>query len=154
MATRTRASHVQNLASLVALLRAVYQVHQASHWQTRAQTYYADHLLFQKLYEATLPEIDQVAERTIGSGGLALLNPLIQSDETSGFIAQVRKGTAVPSPNQLVEASLGIEMFLLGGLTSVLEGPGVSQGTQNLLQGIADVHEGHVYLLQQRLAQG
>ena len=144
-----------SLAALVALLRAVYQTHQASHWQTRAQTYYGDHLLFQKLYEATLPEIDQVAERAIGSGGIAMLDPVKQSSQTTDFIAAFRgRRGATPSPTQLVEISLGAEMALLQGIDEVLSTRGISQGTQNLLQGIADVHEGHVYLLQQRLAQG
>lgn len=143
------------LATLVAMLRAVYQVHQGAHWQTRAQTYYADHLLFQKLYEATLPEIDSVAERTIGSGGLALLNPTSQSARTTEFIDAVRgSGAKVPNAHELVAVSLSVENMLLQLIDEVLSLPGVSQGTQNLLQGIADTHEGHIYLLQQRLAQG
>ena len=141
------------LATLVALLRAVYQTHQASHWQTRAKSYYGDHLLYQRLYEDTLPEIDQVAERAIGMGGLELMDPGKQSSLTTRFVSAIRGNRGLPSPRGLAQTSLRAEMALLQAIDEVLS-LGASQGTQNLLQGIADKHEGHLYLLQQRLAQG
>jgi len=143
------------LAALVAVLRAVYQTHQGAHWQTRTQTYYADHLLFQRLYDKLPEEIDSVAERTVGNGGVALLDPAKQAAQTLDVVASVRgKKTSLRSPQELVEISFAAEMFLLQVIDEILTTTRVSQGTQNLLQGIADAHEGNVYLLQQRLAQG
>lgn len=140
------------LAAIVALLRAVYQTHQTAHWQSGGANYYGDHLLFQRLYEAILPEIDSVAERAIGTGGTSLLDGIKQATQTAEIVTLLR-GAPASSPKDLVAISLNAEVLVLEVLAEALSGR-LSQGQQNLLQGIADTHEGHVYLLQQRLAQG
>lgn len=151
------------LAALLAHLRAVYQIHQAHHWQTRGQAYYGDHLLFQRLYETVVPEIDSVAERAVGTGGVELVDAAVQAQQTGMVVAAltapesagpyVRVGSR-QTPSGYVDTSLAAEASLLAALDDVLTRTKLSQGTQNLLQGIADTHEGNVYLLQQRMTQG
>jgi DNA-binding ferritin-like protein len=117
--------------------------------------------LFQKLYEAVLPEIDGVAERAVGTGGIELVDPIVQAGQTHQFVQSFAGNDIGPyvsvrrrgSPLAYVQSSLQAELALLGALEAVLSSRRVSQGTQNLLQGIADTHEGHVYLLQQRAAR-
>lgn len=139
------------MAATLSTLRAVYQIHQSAHWQSHSQ--YGDHLLYQRLYEAMVKEIDDVAERTAGMGGAALLDPADQSNQTTKVIATLRgKGPAVRTPDQLAKVGLVAETWVLTLVGHVLERD-LSHGQQNLLQGIADTHEGHVYLLQQRLAK-
>lgn len=50
--------------------------------------------------------------------------------------------------------SLGAEKSFLVAIGQALAQTPASDGTQNLLQGIADAHEAVVYLLQQRLVRG
>jgi hypothetical protein len=145
-----------DLASLLALLRAVYQLHQAHHWQSRGKSYYADHLLYQRLYEEILPEIDAVAERVVGlSRDPRLVDPSRQAQATQVILEGFKESEAataenVPPTEAAVMASLEAEMQLLRQIDALLATQ-ASNGVQNLLQGIADKHEGHVYLLQQRL---
>lgn len=142
-----------DLSALLSLLRAVYQMHQAAHWQSRGGAYYGDHLLFQRLYEAMLKEIDSVAERAVGMGGPAMVDPIAQAVQTHAMIESVRGvGRVIQSARDLVAIGLEAEKAVLFGIDEMTR-RSQTQGTQNLLQGIADTHEGHVYLLQQRLAK-
>lgn len=153
-----------SLSVLVSALRALYQLHQSHHWTTKGSSYYADHLLYQKLYEGILPEIDSVAERAVGSGGIELLRPIPQAKQTLRFVEvfcaggskKHETGYAIAGahfdPYQLAARSLEAELFVIGLIDQVESGR-TSAGTRNLLEGIADTHEGHIYLLNQRLAQ-
>lgn len=152
-ANETKTPQAFALLQLLALLRAVYSLHQAHHWDSKGPTYYGDHLLFQRLYEGITPEIDAVAERAVGAGGEVeyVSQSSVKTQILSNFEKQEREAARTVSPaDARVVASLEAEKTLLAFIDQVLAS-GASQGTQNLLQGIADKHEGHVYLLQQRL---
>ena len=43
-------------ALYVASLKAMALIHQQSHWTTRGQSFYGDHLLFEKLYDSALED--------------------------------------------------------------------------------------------------
>jgi DNA-binding ferritin-like protein len=150
------------LATLVACLRAVYQIHQSNHWLAKGTWYYGDHLLYQRLYEAILPEIDGVAERAVGMGASEMMASLPQMQQTLAFCQMFCEEPARGStpyaltgkhdPNAMASRSLQAELFLVGLVEEVEGIAGTTPGTSNLLQGIADTHEGHIYLLNQRLA--
>lgn len=140
-----------DLSALLSLIRAVTQIHQAAHWQSRGMAYYGDHLLFQRLYEATDKEADPVAERAVGMGGPAMVDPIAQAAQTHSMIESLRgTGRMIRDDMDLAVISLGAERAVLFAVDEMLRRQ-QTNGTQNLLQGIADTHEGHVYLLQQRL---
>lgn len=145
------------LASLLVVLRAVYQFHQDHHWRSGGKNYYGDHLLFERLYAKLPEEIDSVAERCVGMGGSELIHSQIQGELTASVLkafagieaSAVRR---IGAQDARAFASLQAENELLGVIDEVLASTR-SNGTQNLLQGIADAHEGNVYLLQQRLTE-
>lgn len=141
------------LATLLAILRATYQIHQASHWQARGVSYYGDHLLFQRLYEDIVEEIDGVAERVVGSAGIPYVDPTTQAAQTAAYVAAMRGDRVVTSTTDLAAIGLAAETVVLAQVDELMQTK-LPHGTQNLLQGIADKHETHRYLLQQRLAQG
>lgn len=62
--------------------------------------------------------------------------------------------SADASAASLVAASLKVEALVLSMIDAAIEVMGnsdsLTQGTSNLLQGVADLHETFVYLLQQR----
>ena len=140
------------LSSLLAMLRAASHLHQTHHWQTNGPGYYADHLLFGRLYEESQSFIDQVAERAVGSGDSSLVDPVAQIRQMVEYLES--KASPDASPASLVQASLSMETQVLAVIDQVrdaLEASGsLSNGTDNLLQGAADLHETFIYLLKQR----
>jgi DNA-binding ferritin-like protein len=147
---------MSHLAALVAFLRAESMMHQAHHWQAFGQNYYSDHLLFERLYNEVIEDIDKLAERMLGSGPTCLANPMYHAKHVSA-VAQVLYAGAPSSPSPDENAMLSFRAVLY---TLVLlkftyaqleERKLLSHGLDNLLQGIADKHEEHVYLLKRRV---
>ena len=145
------------LSVLLAWLRAVSLIHQTHHWQTEGPTYYADHLLFERLYNESQDAIDSIAERAVGSspsGGPNLVRPAIQASQIAQVVGLFYPNADPVGASAFPTISLSAEKHLLDVLQilrSRMEIAGrLSIGTDNLLQDIADKHEGFVYLLQQR----
>jgi len=144
------------LAGLLTMLRAVAIVHQTHHWVAQGANYYADHLLFDRLYSDLASEIDQVAERAVGGGGSDYIRDF--QGITAGVV-RVLDGLGEATSSQasdLVQKSLEAEELLLDGITLIVgrlkASDSFTRGTDNLIAGIEDKHEEHKYLLQQRLS--
>lgn len=155
MATETSASPFGWLSGLLVMLRSAAVVHQAHHWQTKGMAFYADHQLYMRLYEDSLDLIDGLAERAVGLGGGELVCPTLQTKYQAMCVQKTYEGSKVDEgPNGMAQISLQVEYRVLEGVKivlGVLRQAGVlSDGTENLLQGIADKHEEFVYLLKQR----
>jgi len=143
-------------AGLLVFLRAVAMVHQTHHWVTTGPSSYADHLLFERLYNDMLPEIDAIAERTVGGPGSTLVGNF--REQAEGVVRVLDTlGTPAEDALGMVQKSLEAEELLRFGISKVVEGmraeSSLSRGTDNLIAGIEDKHEEHVYLLQQRLSE-
>jgi len=142
------------LGALVAILRAASIVHQSHHWQTRGGNFYGDHLLFERLYSESVGFLDSVAERGVGSGSRDLVCPKTQAVILPALISHWCKAPAEPTSFDMVLVSLGVERCVVDCLKAArtsLEAKGqLTDGTDNLLQGVADKHEEFLYLLQQR----
>lgn len=144
------------LSVVVKALQGAAMIHQGNHWQVAGPTYYGDHLLFQRLYEDTDGFVDGVAEKAVGTGTPMLVNPVLQSSQVSSFVATLYPGVVQLSETDMVIVSQNTVLavlFLLGWAIKSLEYRGqLTNGIDNMLQGIADKHEEFAYLLQQRLA--
>ncbi len=144
------------LAVLCATVIALGRIHQTHHWQSKGDSFYGDHLLFQRLYDDVLGEIDSIGERTIGLGSTDLVNPVIQQRQVSRLVQVFTAGSplAIPRAEELVKGSQAAEMHFLRlmDLTRQNLSGVMSLGTDNLLAGICDKHEEHLYLLKQRLS--
>lgn len=143
-----------SLASLAVIDQALALLHQAAHWQSSGPSYYGDHLLFQKLYKPIDKEVDALGERAVGVGHPRLVCPITQASMAKDLLQGWGKGQGPDEPRRLVQMSLGAERSFLEAIAASMVQASPSDGVQNLLQGIADVHEGNVYLLQQRLVRG
>lgn len=116
------------------------------HWLSKNKEYYSDHLLFQRLYEGVAAEIDPLAEKAV-----------VTSDESSvdrdvHLKLMVEKEEMVKKMQKenkdFLEISIALEsefLQLLADKTQMM-----SQGTQNLLDTVSELHETHLYLLNQR----
>jgi DNA-binding ferritin-like protein len=148
------------LPTVLVFLKALVVIHQSHHWLTYGETYFADHLLFERLYNQTVEDIDGVAEKAVGTGvPLDKMHPGLQSCMVAHIVKKFCgdgvKYTGSESPTAYLEASLKAEsefMACMAEIAKVMKERGdLSRGVDNMLAGIEDKHEGHLYLLKQRL---
>lgn len=140
------------MSAVLSVLRAASFLHQTHHWQTSGPSYYADHLLFDRLYNDSQSFIDQVAERAVGLGNTGLVSPVGQVQQLSQIVGVIARGGA--DAEELVQTSLRMEALVLAVVDEAIEvlraSEALTPGVDNLLQGVSDQHETFVYLLQQR----
>lgn len=155
--------HVQNesgampplsgvLSDLLAIVRAVYEAEHSFHWRTRGPSFYSDHLLLGRIYEATYADLDAIAEKLIGlTSDNEAVAPVAQAQKTAVYLSGCNLGS---DPSCFAAEALILEKNLIDLVSSILsmyKGQ-LSAGLDNFLQGIADKHETHVYLLSQASA--
>ena len=146
------------LSSLLAHLRAAAHINQTHHWQTNGPEFYADHLLFQRLYEGEDGEpqdiIDQVAERSIGADSAERVDALEQINMMQEVVRKAYETAPGDTPEDMIKRSLLTEEMVLENIKSAINTlsstDSLSSGTSNLLEGASDLHETFVYLLKQR----
>lgn len=132
---------------------ALYYMYYNMHWKSAGTNYYGDHLLFQRLYEDEVEEIDQLAEKTLGVFlDQGLLNPAQDLANAAKVLSEFFPQDM--DPKDFAFAAIAAEKKFLELIDEVLEDleeeDQKTNGIDNLLQGIADKHEEHLYLLQQR----
>lgn len=138
---------------LLAILRALHWSHWTAHWKAKGETSYQDHLLFQRLYEGVITEIDTLAEKIVGAfGSDAMCNLSVMSDAHK-FLAHHAATRSDP-----YVCALGMEEHLQVSLKTAydaLKATGeLSLGLDDFLMQVASSHETALYLLRQRLARG
>lgn len=143
------------LSVLLAALRSLAMIHQQHHWVSSGTTYYEDHLLFERLYNATNDSVDSVAEKCIGLGDESTVDLQLQLKTIWQFIKDnTSSAFTVDSDNSLVQKSLNAELQFLTLANTVSESLTanglLTPGLDNMIAGLQDVHESHVYLLKQR----
>ena len=145
------------LSVLLVHLKYLYALHQNHHWTSMGDPFYGDHLLFQRLYQATVEEIDGLAEKAIGLGSTTNVNLMLQTSQLLKLVTSEGTASMIPTSSDLAKKSLMAEMNFLKVIDimiSCLQECGLlTNGLSNMLQGIADIHEGHIYLLKQRVSK-
>ena len=146
-----------HLSVLLVHLKFLAEVHQNHHWTTAGDPYYGDHQLFSRLYDGVKGEIDAVAEKSIGLGCTQNVNLHLMTSQLLKLVSGYGMTSTIPQPSDLARRSLLAEMNFLKVIDYVIESLEenyiLTNGLDNMLQGIADSHEGHVYLLKQRCAR-
>src|SRR5271165_2289461 len=66
-------------ALYVATLKALAMIHQHNHWTIKGVAFYGDHLLFERIYNDTLKNLDEAAEKFIGLFGTECLDYELQA---------------------------------------------------------------------------
>lgn len=134
----------------VATLRAIYLIEQHCHWTTRSDCFYADHLLFERLYKSASENSDAAAEKMIGLFGEEGLN----YEEQCNLIHKIVVKYADLKSNPVKQA-LTIEkdfVALSEQLFNEFEKEDVlSLGLDDLICALSNSHETACYLLQQTL---
>lgn len=142
------------LSVMLVHLRFLAFVHQTHHWTAKGDPFYGDHLLFGRLYDGVDGEIDQIAEKAVGLGSIDNVNLKLQAAQLLQLVSSYDSATTIPVPSELAKRSLQAECCFLKCLERIIEAlreTGVlTRGLDNMLAGIADKHEEHIYLLKQR----
>lgn len=142
------------LSVLLVHLRFLTMVHQTHHWITKGDAFFGDHLLFERLYNETVAEVDALAEKSIGLGGTDNVNIVLQTSQVMRLVSGYGSSTTLPHPSDLARRSLAAECNFLKtaaiACERMKENSSLSRGLDNLLASIQDTHEGHIYLLKQR----
>jgi hypothetical protein len=85
-------------------LRAAHHVYWTLHWQAQGVGYYGDHLLYQRLYQARVKEIDRVAETIAAVYGADKLGALTAWEAAQRVLTNV--STAPNSGLRVAELTL------------------------------------------------
>lgn len=140
-----------SLAGFLAVTEGLQMLHHSHHWQTKGDNFYGDHLLYQRLYEAVLGEIDLIGEKLIGvSKDVSLTNYFKRVKAMEMFLEAV---THSDKPYIVVSLEAEKTYMRMGEeLMDELEQAGLlTRGLEQMLGNILDKHEEHVYLLLQRV---
>ena len=139
-------------ALYVASLKAMALIHQQSHWTTRGESFYGDHLLFEKLYNSALEDLDLAAEKFIGLFGLECLNYELQVKFLSDVLSRYKKLSGSP-----LELSLAIEKdfikFSKDAYDCFEKEQTMTLGLDDMIMSISSNREKSLYLLKQALNQ-
>lgn len=141
------------LAAFLAVTEALQMLEHSHHWQTKGENFYGDHLLYQRLYEAVLAEIDLIGEKLIGvSKEAGLTNYFKRVRAMEMFLKAV---THSEKPYAVVTHDAELTYVRLGEeLMDKLQQSGLlTRGLEQMLGNILDKHEEHIYLLDQRVKQ-
>jgi len=135
-------------SNLLAMLRAVQWNHLTSHWQIGGDSSYGDHLLFERLYTKAVEETDALAEKLVGTFGIAAVDALEQAKLMAFTLVQ---WADIGCP---FERGLHVENTLRVNIEQCLKAMEdigqLSIGMDDFLRTMVNDHETHLYLLQQR----
>lgn len=142
----------QSLHDVLTTVRTMYIHYQNLHWESKGGNFYGDHLMFQRIYEAVAEETDALAEKILGmTGDPRWLSPI----HTVQHGHDILKIWYEVEGEDDISRALFSESYLLEQLdfTSgrLREANSLSYGLDDLLAGMASKHEGHIYLLRQRM---
>lgn len=146
---------LKTLHQLLSILRALHWAHWTFHWKMKGDTAYADHLLFQRLYEATEEEVDGLAEKLISYGGDETTSPVNLMEASLRFL-NLHPSPADGPVEETYRAALDMEKHLQRALSrtqEILDEEGeLTLGLDDFLAATASAHETALYLLGQKLA--
>jgi DNA-binding ferritin-like protein len=145
------------LSVVLVHLKYLAALHQNHHWTAMGDPYYGDHLLFQRLYDGVDAEIDLVAEKSIGLGCTSNVDLNLVHSQLLKLVSGQGSATMIPQSSDLAKKSLMAEMNFLAVMKhlcdSIKDCGLMTNGLDKMLAGIEDKHEGHVYLLKQRISK-
>lgn len=137
------------LCEVLACLRAQYLSYQTSHWQVVGQSFYGDHLLFQRLYESVQDQIDQLAEKLVGYLGRESVDLSVQIADMAEFVSS---WTLIDCHHKRgLQSESDLQLVLKQAYEGIKESGAMTLGLDDWIMATANAHEENEYLLQQAL---
>lgn len=152
----TKGSDLINVsASLFSKLKANLEYSQVAHWSAKGGNSYSDHLLYERIYNDNVEEIDKFAEKMIPIVGETFINPIEISVLVSEKLKSIVEYKDEMPSDHLAKNLLNFEQSLLEEIDDfrrALEmNKELSLGLDDLITELHNSHQGHIYLLSQRL---
>jgi len=133
---------------VVATLKVAYLIHQHNHWTLTGSNFYQSHLLFQRIYESALEDLDTVAESVQGNLGPVCIDYILQTTLVHRISMKLKDKKGF-------EQSLEIERSLLEVIKEVREcfkrEGTLSMGMDNVLAGVSQNRDTAIFLLKQSM---
>lgn len=142
----------EKLQILLALLRALHWLHWTTHWQVEGESFYGDHLLFDRMYTAMPDEIDGLAEKIVSYFGGAAVCPVDQVEKAETWLRHWHEEENPYARAYSAEEEL---QDVVAEIFDQLDESGdLPLGLNDFLAALANAHETNLYLLGQRLNPG
>ncbi len=140
-------SPIELMSEYVTFLRGLSMVHQNNHWETSGNSFYGNHLLFQRIYEGISEIVDEAAERTIGvfdsieQGDISLIinKYKVNSNEQDAYIK-----SSLEAEQDFQALARKVYLALKASSTLTL-------GLDDMIMSHSSISEVHTYLLKQAL---
>ncbi|MBD3260150.1 MAG: hypothetical protein GF334_00465 [Candidatus Altiarchaeales archaeon] len=137
------------LQILLGAMRAMHWNYWTSHWQVSGSSFYGDHLMFSRMYEALVEEIDTLAEKMVGTFGPDSVENTSQMNWASSFL---RSWSVYKCPYcRGLRSEKELQGLFKSFYEKLKEGNALSLGMDDYLMATASSHETNIYLLQQRM---
>ena len=144
-----------DLKKYLALMKAIQNYYQHAHWISKGEPYYADHLLFERLYGSLNEQIDTLAEKMVGVGGDHFVCVKTVMGITAKILSHVPEMDRNTLGYEMVQTAIKLEkMFLVytkNLYTKMKEDGSLTLGFDDMLMSLYNEHEGNAYLLGQRI---
>lgn len=134
------------LVDLVYALHGLALSHREGHWLAKGVHFYPNHLLLGELYDSASKEVDELAERILGTSLLAETELSAERIMAQAILFL----NSVPPAGDVMERALQLEETYLN-LLSQVELP--SRGWEDLIGAHSSAHERAVYLLARNQAR-
>lgn len=136
-------------------LRFLYLMYQNCHWQCKGLSFYQHHLLFQRLYEAVLGDIDGAAEKIVGVFDSSLIDLTSQMKIMSmlGEKFEIDSSAPITCFKTAIAAEKGF-LKIAAALKKELESSdSLSLGLDDMLAAQSSSSEERLYLLKSSLPE-
>jgi DNA-binding ferritin-like protein len=138
------------LSVFLGCLRALGIMQHSHHWQTKGETSYGDHLLFERIYKHIEEDVDGLGEKIVGLGCVCQTNYFKQLKIIHNFLS---KNTSKDS-YQMVGYASTCMIIVLGKVVmdSLKQKELLTPGLEQCVGNILDRLETDTYLLKQRIS--
>jgi DNA-binding ferritin-like protein len=135
-------------ALYVASLKAIALIHQHNHWTAKGIAFYGNHLMYERVYNDTLKNLDAAAEKFIGLFGAPCLDYELQANLLRQVLLKYESLESDP-----VQMGLQVEKdflkFSQDAYNCFEEEGKLTLGLDDMIMEIASKREEVCYLLQQ-----
>jgi len=149
--------NTEPLLNFMACLRLNLVFIQTAHWISKGKSAFGDHLLYERIYNNLVEEIDKYGERIIGLAGEETVDPMKVMEIATNRLPQYAEFSPGMDGKEIAENALRTEKYVLSELEKLYEGikeaDKMTMGMDDLLMGMHSMHQEHVYLIQQRLKE-
>lgn len=137
-----------HMLDMLGTLLGQYLLYYQAHWLSQGESYYADHMLFERLYEGVQGEIDGLAEKILGYNGFDAID-IVEVNQIA-----TRKLSKWTTNSDLLKQALNAEEDLQTSFKehydALDEMDALPLGLDDFIQALSSSHDTHQYLLQQR----